>query len=104
MSDPDPTRESTDPAPDARAGRHAAGRPDHHDPTAGLGGAPPAHSALTLRLVLASFGLVACIVGAVLAAGAPDLRGMLILLIVLAVVAAVDILVILRRKRRGEPG
>ncbi|MBO1750639.1 hypothetical protein J4G33_02345 [Actinotalea sp. BY-33] len=104
MNVPDPTRRSADPTPAARAGRHPAGRPDHHDPTAGLGGAPPAHSALTLRLVLASFGLVVCTVGAVLAAGAPELRGMMILMIVLAVVAAVDIVVIIRRKRRGEPG
>jgi len=33
---------------------------DYHDPTAGFGGAPPARSALTLRAVLAAFGLVFC--------------------------------------------
>src|ERR687894_2627326 len=37
------------------------GLPDHHDPTAGIGGAPPALSALTLRLGLAAFGLVLCL-------------------------------------------
>jgi hypothetical protein len=41
-----------------RAGDDLA-REDHHDPTAGFAGAPPARSALTLRLILASFGLVA---------------------------------------------
>ena len=32
------------------------GLPDYHDPTAGFAGAPPARSALTLRLILAVFG------------------------------------------------
>lgn len=40
--------------------REARARPGYHDPTAGWAGAPPARSALTLRLVLASFGLVVC--------------------------------------------
>jgi hypothetical protein len=31
-------------------------REDYRDPTAGFAGAPPARSALTLRLILASFG------------------------------------------------
>src|SRR5215210_4764200 len=49
------------------------GLPDHHDPTAGFAGARPARSALTLRLVLAVFGLVVCVAGGVafLAAGLP---------------------------------
>ena len=49
------------------------GLPDHHDPTAGIGGAAPAQSALTLRLVLAAFGLVVCAAGAIVLriAGAP---------------------------------
>ena len=33
------------------------GLPGYHDPTAGFGGAAPARSALTLRAVLAGFGL-----------------------------------------------
>jgi hypothetical protein len=83
---------------------YSAGLPDHHDPTAGIGGAPPAQSALTLRLVLAVFGLVVCTVGAflLLAAGAP--RWFAVVLFVLAAVALVDLVVIVRRKLRGEPG
>jgi membrane protein implicated in regulation of membrane protease activity len=80
------------------------GLPDHHDPTAGLGGAPPAQSALTLRLVLAAFGLVVCIAGGIafLGVGAPSWAA--IVLFVLAGVALVDIVVVARRKARGEPG
>ena len=40
--------------------REARAREDYHDPTAGIGGAPAARSALTMRLILASFGLIAC--------------------------------------------
>src|SRR4051812_50081391 len=39
------------------------GLPDYHDPTAGFAGAPPAQSALTLRAVLAVFGLLVCVAG-----------------------------------------
>jgi hypothetical protein len=56
---------STSPEPDEERTRYEAGLPDYHDPTAGIGGAPQAYSALTLRLVLASFGLVVCGSGAV---------------------------------------
>lgn len=79
-------------------------RPGYHDPTAGLWGAAPARSALTLRLVLAAFGLVVCAVGAVAfaLAGVPwSVWGVLALL---ALVALVDIGVVARRKARGEPG
>lgn len=79
-------------------------RPDYHDPTAGLGGAAPAQSALTLRLVLATLGVVASAACAVILAiaGASGLAvGVLVLL---GLVAVADIVVILRRKRRGEPG
>lgn len=92
--DPDGT-----PRPD-----YAAGLPDHHDPTSGIGGAPPARSALTLRLLLAGFGLVVCTVAAVLLAdaGAP---GVVVLVVaLLGLVALVDLVVIVRRKARGEPG
>jgi hypothetical protein len=77
---------------------------DHHDPLAGIGGAPPAYSALTLRLVLAIFGLLTCCAGAVLFAvvNAPVL--VVTVFAILAAVAVVDIGVITRRKRRGEPG
>jgi Flp pilus assembly protein TadB len=83
---------------------YSAGLPDHHDPTAGIGGAAPAHSALTLRLVLAAFGLVVCVVGGVVvqAAGAP--LWFAVVLFLLAAVALVDLVVVARRKLRGEPG
>lgn len=79
-------------------------RPDYHDPTAGLGGAPPAQSALTLRLVLAVFGLITCTAAAVLFAifGVP--AGLVGTAAFLALVAALDIAVVVERKRRGEPG
>ena len=84
--------------------RYRKGLPGHHDPTAGMGGASPARSALTLRLVLAVFGLLTCSALAVWFAwfGAPD--GFVIVLVVLAATAVVDIAVVVRRKRRGEPG
>ncbi|WP_369255190.1 DUF6343 family protein [Geodermatophilus amargosae] len=80
------------------------GLPDHHDPTAGLGGAAPAQSALTLRLVLAAFGLLVCTAGGIafLAVGAPLWTA--VVLFVLAGVALVDAAVVVRRKARGEPG
>ena len=80
------------------------GLPDYHDPTAGFAGAPPAQSALTLRLVLAIFGLVVCGAGgiAVLAVGAATWAA--VVLFLLAAIALVDIVVIVRRKARGEPG
>jgi hypothetical protein len=77
---------------------------DYHDPLGGFGGAPPAYSALTLRLVLAIFGVIVCCAGAVIFAlvGAPVI--ITVAFAVLAVVAVVDIGVIICRKRRGEPG
>jgi membrane protein YdbS with pleckstrin-like domain len=80
------------------------GLPDHHDPTAGFAGAPPAQSALTLRLVLAVFGLVVCVAGGLgwLATDLPVWPA--VVLFVLATVAVVDLVVIVRRKARGEPG
>jgi membrane protein implicated in regulation of membrane protease activity len=80
------------------------GLPDHHDPTAGFGGAAPARSALTLRLVLAVFGLVVCVAGGILflAVGLPVWTA--VVLFGAAAVALVDIGVIVRRKARGEPG
>jgi hypothetical protein len=80
------------------------GLPGYHDPTAGLGGAPPAQSALTLRLVLALFGLVVSVAGGLgwLATDLPAWPA--VVLFVLGAIALVDIVVILRRKARGEPG
>jgi Family of unknown function (DUF6343) len=79
------------------------GLPDHHDPTAGIGGAAPAQSALTLRAVLAAFGLAFC-VGAAWFAFVAHLPVIGWVAAVVAVVALVDLAVVLNRKRRGEPG
>ncbi|WP_299954192.1 DUF6343 family protein [uncultured Modestobacter sp.] len=68
------------------------------------GGAGAARSALTLRLVLAAFGLVLCGVLAVLAFAADVPVVLPVALVVLAVIALVDLVVVARRKLRGEPG
>jgi hypothetical protein len=79
------------------------GLPGYHDPTAGFGGAAPALSALTLRAVLAVFGLVfaggAAWFG--FAAGMPVLGWAMV---VIGVIALGDLAWVLHRKRRGEPG
>lgn len=79
------------------------GLPDYHDPTAGFGGAPPARSALTLRAVLAGFGLVFCAVAALVMFMA-DLMVFGVVFAVLALVALADLAWVIHRKRRGEPG
>jgi len=79
-------------------------RPGYHDPTAEIGGAPPALSPLSLRLKLAAFGLLCGVVGAVVFATVVDLPAVSIGFGVLALTAVVDIAVIAGRKRRGEPG
>lgn len=79
------------------------GLPGYHDPTAGVGGSTPGLSALTLRAVLATFGLVVCVVGAVLASRA-GLAWFAVALAAVALAAAVDLGWILYRKHRGEPG
>jgi hypothetical protein len=84
--------------------REDRAREDYHDPTAGFAGAPPARSALTLRLVLAGFGTATCAAGAVLfltIVSQPVFAGVLAFL---AAVAVADIVVVTRRKLRGEPG
>jgi hypothetical protein len=85
-------------------GRYRRGLPGYHDPTAGIGGAAPATSALTLRLWLAVFGLVICTAFAIWMYLINAPISVVAVLLVLAAVAAIDIAVILRRKRRGEPG
>lgn len=79
-------------------------REDYHDPTAGIGGAPPARSALTARLVLAAFGLIICSIGAALAVTVVNAPVFASVLAFLAAVALADIIVVARRKLRGEPG
>lgn len=76
---------------------------DYHDPTAGIGGAAPTRSALTLRLVLAAFGLIFCS-GAAWFAWRAGLTLVAVALLVLAVVALLDLGWVAHRKRRGEPG
>jgi hypothetical protein len=97
MTGPDPHREHRSRADYER------GLPGYHDPTAGIGGSPPARSALTLRAVLAVFGLVFAGGAAWLgfAAGMPVLGWVMV---VVAVIALADLLWVLYRKRRGEPG
>jgi hypothetical protein len=82
---------------------YGRGLPDHHDPTAGFGGAAPAQSALTLRAVLAVFGLVFAAGAAWIgfAGGLPVLGWVMV---VVALIALGDLAWVLRRKRRGEPG
>jgi Flp pilus assembly protein TadB len=91
------------PDKERRRKEYERGLDDYHDPTAGIGGAPPARSALTLRAVLAAFGLVFCAGAAWIsfAAGWPLVGWVLV---VVAVIALVDLVVVLNRKRRGEPG
>jgi len=58
---------------------------------------------LTLRAVLAGFGLVFCAIAAALVI----IAGFLVLgvaLAILAVIALVDLAWVIHRKRRGEPG
>lgn len=71
---------------------------------ADFGAGPPARSALTLRLVLAVFGLVISVGAAISFAlfGVPLV--FVAMAVVAAVIAVVDIVVIIRRKLHGEPG
>ena len=94
----------TDPRRPRSREDYERGLPDYHDPTAGVGGARPAQSALTLRLILAIFGLVVCTVGGIVLLGVDAVPVALpVVLFVFAAIAAVDIVVIIRRKARGEP-
>ncbi|MDX6254069.1 MAG: hypothetical protein QOJ11_403 [Frankiales bacterium] len=88
----------------ARRPHPGVAREDYHDPTAGIGGAPPARSALTLRLILAAFGLLVCGAGAAVFVTVVSAPGFAAVFAFLAAVALVDLLVVIRRKRSGEPG
>ena len=72
---------------------------DYHDPTAGIGGAPPARSALTLRLILAVFGLLAMTAAGVIAL-TQDAPVVAVIAFVIALTALIDLGVILRRRQR----
>lgn len=79
------------------------GLPDYHDPTAGFGGAAPTYSALTLRAVLAAFGLVFAVGAAWIGfANAFPLLGWA--MVVVGLIALGDLAWVLYRKWRGEPG
>jgi hypothetical protein len=79
------------------------GLPGYHDPTAGFGGAAPTYSALTLRAVLAAFGLVFAVGAAWIGfANAFPLLGWA--MVVVALIALGDLVWVLYRKWRGEPG
>jgi Flp pilus assembly protein TadB len=80
------------------------GLPDYHDPTAGFGGAAPTYSALTLRAVLAVFGLVTSLAGVVIFILVLWLPWAATAFGVVAAVCVVDLAWVLHRKRRGEPG
>lgn len=73
---------------------------DYHDPTAGWAGAPPARSALTLRLILALFGLTTCAAAAAAFVTIVDEPAYAAVLAALALIALVDAAVVLTRKRR----
>jgi hypothetical protein len=84
--------------------REARARPGYHDLTAGWAGAPPARSALTLRLVLANFGLVVCGLASAAFVVVVYQAFFAAICAFFAAVALVDIIVVARRKLRGEPG
>jgi hypothetical protein len=62
------------------------------------------HSALTLRLVLASFGLLVCAAAAILFIMLEIPVVFVLALALLAVIAAIDIVIVGWRKYHGEPG
>ncbi|SFA92814.1 hypothetical protein SAMN05216266_102254 [Amycolatopsis marina] len=82
---------------------YAQGLPDYHDPTGGFGGAAPAYSALTLRIVLASIGLLLALAAGVYFA-TQGVTWAVIALGVFALASAIDLGWVIHRKRRGEPG
>jgi hypothetical protein len=87
-----------------RKERYRKGLPGYHDPTAGIGGAALAYSALTLRLCLAVVGLFTCTALASWLYLIDVPIGFVVVLVMLAAAGVIDIAVIVRRKRRGEPG
>jgi Flp pilus assembly protein TadB len=97
------TQMTREPANGEHSDRSSA-RPGYHDPTAGIAGAAPARSALTLRAVLASFGNLTCAAAVVnfLVLGLP--AWLVIVFTVAAVIGVVDLVVVVKRKARGEPG
>ncbi|WP_317496100.1 hypothetical protein [Haloechinothrix sp. LS1_15] len=83
---------------------YARGLPDYHDPTAGIGGAAPAYSALTLRLWLSGFALALCLVTGVVAMRVDGWTWLALLLFAVSAGLIGNIAWVAHRKRRGEPG
>ena len=79
-------------------------RPGYHDPLAEIGGAAPAQSALTLRLVLAVVGLVFSVCGVIAFILTQAPTWVTALFVLVGLTAVVDIIVVTRRKLRGESG
>lgn len=79
-------------------------RPGYHDPLAEIGGAAPAQSALTLRLFLAVVGLLFSIFGVIAFLFIKAPIWAVVLFAVVGLTAMVDIIVVTRRKLRGERG
>lgn len=79
------------------------GRPGYHDATVGLGGTP-ALSPLTLRFRLALWGLVTSLIGVVVFGVVVEQAPIAVAFGVVALTALVDLVVIQRRRHRGEPG
>jgi len=77
-------------------------RLDYHDPTAGIGGAPPAASALVLRTWLAGAAVVACIAGVVLTVVVGGPVALIVVLAVAGVTAVADLAIITARRRHGS--
>lgn len=91
-------------SPDRRSrDDYERGLPGYHDPTAGVGGSAPARSALTLRALLAAFGLIFA-VGAAWFAFAAGLVVIAWVMVAVGVIALGDLAWVLYRKGRGEPG
>ncbi|HET6503146.1 MAG TPA: DUF6343 family protein [Amycolatopsis sp.] len=79
------------------------GLPDYHDPTAGYGGAAPTYSALTMRIWLAALSVLLC-AGAAVLFSRYSAWWAVVLLAVVAAGCVVDLVWVVHRKRRGEPG
>jgi hypothetical protein len=65
-------------------------------------GAPPARSPLNLRLGLAFFGFVVSVAGAITLAAHHVPALLVTVMVLIAVTALIDIIIVLRRKFRGE--
>jgi hypothetical protein len=103
--DPDLRDTDTDVVVSGSDGRHRhRSAPGYHDPTYRIGGAAPARSALTLRLVLSVLGVVLFGLGAVVVAVLRGPAWEWIVLAVVAILALVNLGVVARRRRHGEPG